>query len=97
MSEKFTKGPWKVQDDGMTLGVRIKKGLGVLIGRFNAQNKANANLIAAAPENYYANKMIEEKLKIGSKIHGGEYMITLSQSEVDQLRSALDKARGETK
>lgn len=54
MSEaKFTKGEWKIQDDGYgMIGVILKKGLGILIGRKSKETQANAHLIAAAPEMY---------------------------------------------
>lgn len=54
MSEaKFTKGEWKIQDDGHgMIGVILKKGLGILIGRKSKETQANAHLIVAAPEMY---------------------------------------------
>ena len=47
---KFTKAPWKIQDDGYGLiGVLFRKGYGVLVGHKDNESISNANLIAAAP------------------------------------------------
>jgi len=85
MSEaKFTKAPWKIQDDGYGLiGVLFRKGYGVLVGHKDNESISNAHLIAAAPEMY---EMLEHILL---EPYGREY---LSDERIEKL---LAKARGE--
>lgn len=84
MSEvKFTKGPWKVQDDGYGLiGVALRNGFGVLIGHKNKETIANAHLIAAAPEMY--------EMLIQLQVEGG-----LGIARHRQIDRLLKKSRGE--
>lgn len=86
MSEaKFTKAPWKIQDDGYGLiGVLFRKGYGVLVGHKDNESISNAHLIAAAPEMY---GMLERILKP----YGRE---DISDDAIENL---LAKARGEQK
>lgn len=94
MSEtKFTKGEWKIQDDGYgMIGVILKKGLGILIGRKSKETQANAHLIATAPDMY------ELLSKINNIINSELYEIELADAingisgDIDSL---LAKARGE--
>lgn len=81
---KFTKGPWKVQDDGYGLiGVAFRKGYGVLVGHKDNESISNSHLIAAAPEMY---EMLEHILL---EPYGRE---DLSNERIEKL---LAKARGE--
>lgn len=91
MSEaKFTKAPWKIQDDGYGLiGVLFRKGYGVLVGHKDNESISNAHLIAAAPEMY---EYIDGLYKtIG--LNGG--VIELDEYDFDILGKLLAKARGE--
>ena len=84
MSEaKFTKAPWKIQDDGYGLiGVLFRKGYGVLVGHKDNESISNAHLIAAAPEMY--------EMLIQLQIEGG-----LGIARHRQIDRLLSKARGE--
>lgn len=86
MKTKFTKGEWNIQDDGYgMIGVILKKGLGILIGRKSKETQANAHLIAAAPDMY---EMLD---KIHNSMAGnGEY----GEFYCD-VKDLLAKARGE--
>ena len=89
---KWTPGPWRATthdhpEQGVYAGYRIAKMTGGEIQR----DRANANLIAAAPDLYAA---LEKALNF----------ITNTESEMgetlpcgDAARAALAKARGETK
>jgi hypothetical protein len=97
MSE-FTKGPWRqgnvvelllnrkcreiISDDGK---------IGLVYGIIDQDNKANANLIAAAPELYEA---CEEALAndIAAEGEGASNMFLALR---EKLEAALKKARGE--
>lgn len=89
MSEaKFTKGEWKIQDDGYgMIGVILKKGLGILVGRKSKETQANAHLIAAAPEMY---EMLDEV----SHVLGHELNPT-NKTYIKAIKELLAKARGE--
>lgn len=56
---------------------------------------ANAHIISAAPKMYRALRDVENKIPFTPNVLGGEYMITLTQDEVDAIRAALAKADGE--
>lgn len=93
MSEKkWTPGPWVFDGTGPhnVFGCDISNSLGDSIaGSWHGRDevaKANAHLIAAAPELYDA---LEEMLRI---VGGYEYPETAKMA-----RAALTKARGESK
>ena len=89
---KFTKGTWKVRDDGHGLiFVEVKKGLGMIIGRKNEQNIANAHLIAAAPEMYAAITLAKVTLDNLWKKTGS----LGCKAEIESIDDVLSKARGE--
>lgn len=107
MSE-FTKGPWvsypphseKDFLNSAIVNIESEDGCHVcsttIYKRTFKEIKANANLIAAAPDNYHANKMVKDKLPLTPNTFGGGYSITLTQEEVDEITVALTKARGES-
>lgn len=84
MSEaKFTKGPWRILDK-YQVGIDVNFGDGFFtIASCQAFNeaKANAHLIAAAPEMYYA---LQEALPLISH-----------KAVIGVINEALAKARGE--
>lgn len=84
---KFTPGPWALDDDGWICAgnepvCMIESGG---ITGFFPHAQADANLIAAAPEMY---DLLDCAQATGMLEHGGLG---------DAIRSALAKARGETK
>tara|TARA_R110002049_G_scaffold203711_1_gene374299 strand:+ start:10473 stop:10745 length:273 start_codon:yes stop_codon:yes gene_type:complete len=82
---KFTKGEWKIQDDGYgMIGVLLKKGIGILVGRKSKEAQANAHLIAAAPEMY---EMLNEIAVSMECFHG---------VDTNSIYELLAKARGES-
>ena len=88
---KFTKGEWKIQDDGYgMIGVLLKKGVGILIGRKSKEAQANAHLIAAAPEMYSLINDLRHAVSMAG-IGGGVNNTEVLKS-IDEL---LAKARGE--
>lgn len=84
MDEKFTTGPWLANRDGdVFAGQDFICCSGRVYDR-TEEDKANSNLLAAAPELY-------EALKAALEVHGdGEY------SWVSGARAALSKALGES-
>lgn len=90
METKFTKGEWNIQDDGYgMIGVKLKKGLGILIGRKSKETQANAHLIAAAPEMYEMLDAIRCFLSEDGLQTSG------LAKEIAKIPELLDKARGE--
>ena len=99
MSEKWTKGPWEIRKYKDPYGRRnlaveiltdeiIIAKLGIEI---DEECKANAHLIAAAPEMYAALELIYGRLLMSDR--DGESRITAEDGEMAEL--ALKKARGE--
>lgn len=104
MSEtKFTKGPWSAFCVGSTVAVDIgpkPTGAGTCIVSWPGfdscnlplrEQKANAHLIAAAPELYEA---LEELVDLMEGVRTGDYTPDSFTNQV--AHSALAKARGET-
>lgn len=106
MIEKFTPGPWHVGKKdhpvgyfpvyartGVTKISRIAKtdSHEVGFGISEAEQRANAHLIAAAPDLYEALNRIYNKLLISDR--DGESHI--SEKDGEMARTALAKARGE--
>lgn len=98
MSEaKFTKAPWKIQDDGYGLiGVLFRKGYGVLVGHKDNESISNAHLIAAAPEMY---EEIERDIgwlgMMKAKFVLGSYEYKSICLRIESKQKLLAKARGE--
>ena len=87
MSEtKFTKGPWKWQDEE-EYGIVVHAEHSPIAMVICEEDKANATLIAAAPDMYEALETIERVAGIG--------MMEDDPARV-KARDALRKARGET-
>lgn len=101
MSEtKFTKGEWLFNaHDGSITDKSVARNYiaSVEIEGWDKLNMgyANANLIAASPNHDAALCMINDKIPLTSNVFGGDYMITLTQDEVNKIRFSLAKARGE--
>jgi hypothetical protein len=94
MNEKFTPGPWQISSIGC--GFEIEAFGGEIVaqaqqvrprgdGIKHAERKANANLIAAAPELYEALKILTEYMEFRDDGKGF----------VSVALAALAKARGE--
>jgi hypothetical protein len=97
MSE-FTPGPWRKGDVGeIMLNNKYREiisddgKIGLVYGIIDQDNKANANLIAAAPELYEA---CEEAL-VNDIAAEGENASNMSPALRKKLEAALKKARGE--
>lgn len=86
---KFTPGPWLVGEDQCVdeaWSIVTTSG-GSIIANVNDRHdrKANARLIAAAPDLYAALDAVESDLSIGAHPH----------LHIDAIRAAIAKARGE--
>jgi hypothetical protein len=94
MTAKFTPGPWDIIEDSD--GHRIRKGRYILGRTYeNADDAANASLIAAAPELYAA---LVAVLEWAAPIAGDNQNDVAAQKEIgaiDLANAALAKARGE--
>ena len=95
--EKFTPGPWEGGYgllDGGYLGI-WKSGSETVVARISPTDretdeyKANAHLIAAAPDMYAVLTELEESVDYWS-----EYDVPIGI--IDQIRAAISKARGES-
>ena len=95
MSEKFTKGPWKVVDNGHFLQISFpwENNPNVIdrycrsVADIHNNDIANANLIAAAPDMYEA---LEEVWRILDST-----MPLSRDNRADRIKRILCKARGE--
>lgn len=56
----------------------------------------NQDTQEAAPEMYAALCMTIHKIPLTPNVHGGDYMFSLTQDEVNKIRDSLAKARGES-
>ena len=105
MSEKWTKGPWRISADSPTIikkdyrrigsddGELIASACGIDGSGFfpsDEEAKHNAHLIAAAPEMYEA---LEKLVKLVKAIREDEYEVDSLTTQPGEL--ALKKARGE--
>lgn len=92
MSEKtearFTPGPWAINPDEYGIEFQIEGGDARLADVFDI--RANAHLIAAAPDLYAALEALLEN-NLGPQVDDGGAW----DSCCDMARSALAKARGE--
>lgn len=94
MNEKFTPGEWKIEERQSRFGDMELYGFAILTetkricmcqtddGRDIPQMKANASLIAAAPEMY----------RLLQQLHGSLQSVPILQAEIEKV---LKKARGE--
>ena len=98
MSE-FTPGPWR-QGDTVELLLNTKcreiicndGNIGLIYGIIDQDNKANANLIAAAPELHEA---CEQALETFEQMQTDKCSLMLIDGMIVKLFAALKKARGE--
>jgi len=99
MSEKFTPGPWRVNTDYGQIGdVTNEDGTPVAYSQqvlgdtiTQSRRKANAHLIAAAPDLYAALERIYGRLLMSDR--DGDAHI--SEEDGAMAEAALRKARGE--
>ena len=98
MSEKFTPGPWYLEFDNCDEEGFLEEAefTGAIVGAdgegvLQVYSKANAHLIAAAPEMYEALELIYGRLLMSDRDGGSR--ITAEDGEMAEL--ALKKARGE--
>lgn len=105
MSTKFTPGPWSGGKEVFLRTVELESvGLSLLFGSFRTEEaKANAHLIAAAPELYAALETARDY--VASELHlerqkfeGYEQASDIASIEADiaTIDAALAKARGES-
>lgn len=83
---KFTKGEWQVSGDGLNVnsgGCRVARAYSGSNIAYVQPARANAHLIAAAPEMY---KLLEDYLMKCNFVYGENY---------DEVEELLKKARGE--
>lgn len=97
---KFTKGTWEIREDGkhwLWIGPTswVKRVCRVgLYGGAEHEDKANAQLIAAAPDLYEALKELTEI--IDGALMGVEDIDDIDSFTCQPARAALAKARGES-
>lgn len=102
MKEQFTPAPWHVNKSDNCL-VYDADNIGVCSTRHNdgeprRNAKANATIIAAAPEMYEALEKMEISLKYQiEEIGNGSAAILIFEEEAKLIFKALSKARGENK
>jgi len=88
MGTKFTKGEWKVSDKypgALTVESEPHGICTMQIGGFEPEKRANAILIAAAPELLYACESVLSNMRLNAK-HGQ----MLSQDELNAAINLLD-------
>ena len=98
MADKHTRGPWRIFRDGAsndTAYVRTEAefGAGEIAVLYSQPNEADALLIAAAPE------LLEVALGLEADCSEDEFGwgdIRISKENLEQLRAAIRKARGES-
>src|SRR5687767_9415560 len=102
MSEmKWTHGNWSSYDDRGSTGRLEIVAVGKTVARIfkttgdEAEDLANAHLIAAAPELYEALGACLAQMRIWVSINGD--MVGAIQEKIDAGEKALAKARGEVK
>lgn len=89
MSAKFTRGPWKARMNcDVMAGERL---VAVCMTGWLREDRANAHLIAAAPEMYEALEHIYGRLLMSER--DGDAHIT--EEDGAMVEAALRKARGE--
>ena len=103
MSEtKFTKGEWRVEGDSMSVGSNYRGKFYVTSNCFDGDiddaSKANAHLIARAPNLYHALKSTTEELafvidRYNKKVKDPAHFIDAETCHRNQIE--LAKARGE--
>jgi len=83
--EKFTKGDWRPIIEDYFIGVQMSTDGGFkIMVKDESTAKANANLIASAPEMY---QMLKRLLTGGCLVYG---------EDIDSVEDLLAKARGES-
>lgn len=100
---KFTPAPWMLDEDGEVLDCNNDSIALLEIDDFDAEIeqelKANANLIAAAPDLYDALVLCTDLFAAYARHHlekGDELKCSVNKNMADKCRSVLAKARGET-
>ena len=70
---KYTRGPWLPHTDGADAYVQCPDGRHFIIGDiiYHEDNKANAHLIAAAPDMCEALKLVRDGFKNGADYYDG--------------------------
>lgn len=87
MKEQFTSGPWNQKLRKGTLVTRVLTAGDIIIGEIY-ESKANASLIAAAPEMYEALKAMYKEFYSFKNCMSGDKMI----KAIDLAKAALSKA-----
>ena len=109
MKEQFTPGPWNVAGFDSRINEERYFGIGTPCGQMivesfgecDSNRKANAALIAAAPEMYYALKKLKECLEIFFGKSEKDFLKDCDNGELyfareyNEACNALKKARGE--
>lgn len=109
MNEKFTPGAWNVAgfdsrvNEERYFGIDTPRGQMIVesFGECDSNRKANAALIAAAPEMYYALKKLKECLEIFFGKSEKDFLKDCDNGELyfareyNEACNALKKARGE--
>lgn len=103
---KWTPGPWRIDEANRTLVARLVGGEYEYIcsvdpeefsvsDMTDEENRANATLIAAAPELYEALEDLLGYFRSGNAVDVERATIKANAPEVLAARAALKKARGE--
>lgn len=103
--QKFTPGKWVITDNDPTdnltiaaLGYDLKPVADVIFIGDRGETRANARLIAAAPELLEALKIVTNLIDEATKLvirEGGKVGLYFSSAEIEQFEAALQAATGE--
>lgn len=100
--EKFTPGPWYVEEDSGYFDIRAEGRVWPIVGNEGCDEEPNAHLIAAAPELYSVATNVVSVLDENFRLSGrdDDYIYDELGSSLSSLyfeaRSAAAKARGES-
>lgn len=90
---KWTPGPWEKTSESGEIASREGVYIARAIGTVTEEGKANAHLIAAAPDLYEALEWAEDEL--ASYAPDPSCRSKITDDILVRVRTALDKARGE--
>lgn len=106
IEKEWTPGPWENQgEDAFADMPFIRIGVGdrticealppVDAEEIDDETRANANLMAAAPDMYEATDWVDKLVEAFGECSGSEYSMTLPGKKIRALIDARRKARGE--
>jgi len=102
MKTTHTPGPWTLDPDNFVIAeldfgrqIIADPNCGIRIRDWSEEHRANARLIAAAPELLEALEIFVRPDRQLEKTPGGWYIFRLTGADVNQVAAAITKAKGE--